>query len=412
VSLHIFSFVPVRQRLLLNAVCRGWRAAVAEPSLWRVADLTPSYRYSFALIDAVLRSSRGQLRLLDLSTSYPSIAQILGFVRRAPLLATLKLATDSASKIKVADVDALLAAAPRLELLACSVRGSPEQMLSLLKRTPPYAALCVIDALVDAREVEVDSDDEEEVEVDAWAIAEAVASHEGLLTLTITDLPLTTAQLEAFVTAGVARQLTRLRFIFCGLTPAHLPQLTLALTVLPLVTFSVTNADTGLPVVRGLAVPAFCTALRASRLTYLELAGMALWSHSLADGLAVLDALTGHPTVMTAVLSVNAFSDVIASAVAVGDALGRMVAAQPAHLTALDLSHCWLTDEAATPLFEAVAGSNKLHELDCTFNEIIRECARDVILPAVEQNNSLWALKFDRPFIDELVEAEDLVADR
>jgi hypothetical protein len=34
-SWRIFSFVPVDERLLLNAVCRSWRAALREPSVWR-----------------------------------------------------------------------------------------------------------------------------------------------------------------------------------------------------------------------------------------------------------------------------------------------------------------------------------------------------------------------------------------
>jgi len=49
------------------------------------------------------------------------------------------------------------------------------------------------------------------------------------------------------------------------------------------------------PLLVGAAMPAFCTALRASRLVRLELEGMRLWE-SHADGLAVIDACTAHPT--------------------------------------------------------------------------------------------------------------------
>jgi len=49
------------------------------------------------------------------------------------------------------------------------------------------------------------------------------------------------------------------------------------------------------PLLVGASVPAFCAALRASRLVGLTLEGMRLWE-SLEDGLAVIAACTGHPT--------------------------------------------------------------------------------------------------------------------
>jgi len=45
----------------------------------------------------------------------------------------------------------------------------------------------------------------------------------------------------------------------------------------------------------GASVPAFCAALRASRLVELTLASVVLWG-SLEDGLAVVAACTRHPT--------------------------------------------------------------------------------------------------------------------
>jgi hypothetical protein len=52
------------------------------------------------------------------------------------------------------------------------------------------------------------------------------------------------------------------------------------------------------PLLVGNAVPAFCTAMRASRLVRLKLGGVCLWD-SLADGLACVAACTGHPTLRT-----------------------------------------------------------------------------------------------------------------
>jgi len=50
-----------------------------------------------------------------------------------------------------------------------------------------------------------------------------------------------------------------------------------------------------IPLLVGATVPAFCTALRASRLVTFMLWGVRLWQ-SHADGLAVVAACTGHPT--------------------------------------------------------------------------------------------------------------------
>jgi len=36
----VFSFLHVDQRLLLNDVCRSWRAALCEPSIWRELDFS------------------------------------------------------------------------------------------------------------------------------------------------------------------------------------------------------------------------------------------------------------------------------------------------------------------------------------------------------------------------------------
>jgi hypothetical protein len=66
----VFALVPVDQRLLLNAVCRSWRAALREASLWRELDFSlaggVTRRVTREMINAAARYARGQLRLLDL----------------------------------------------------------------------------------------------------------------------------------------------------------------------------------------------------------------------------------------------------------------------------------------------------------------------------------------------------------
>jgi hypothetical protein len=125
---------------------------------------------------------------------------------------------------------------------------------------------------------------------------------------------------------------------------------------------------------------------------------------SLEDGLAVVAACTGHPTLRELNLCSNSVDAVAAPAV--GAALAALVAATSA-LQSLKVTCCRLGDDAARPLFAAVAGSTRLSELCCGENDISAECAREAVLPAVQANTSLREL-----IIPELRHAEALVRAR
>jgi len=83
----VFACLPVDQRLLLNAVCRSWRAALREASLWRELDFSltggVTRRVAEGMINAAVRYARGQLRLLDLRGA--KIADVLSRPWRAYL---------------------------------------------------------------------------------------------------------------------------------------------------------------------------------------------------------------------------------------------------------------------------------------------------------------------------------------
>ena len=81
-------------------------------------------------------------------------------------------------------------------------------------------------------------------------------------------------------------------------------------------------------------------------------------------------------------------------------------------LTYLDLAFCHLGDAGVGPLFASLAQNTMLRTLTLFGNGISRECARDVIMPAVRANTSLRELKFGQQLIPELVEAEQLVRGR
>jgi hypothetical protein len=194
-------------------------------------------------------------------------------------------------------------------------------------------------------------------------------------------------------------------------TPAHLPALTRLLTDCPsLKSFEMSNflALNGEPLFFGDSLPAFCAALQASSIKHLTLRRMHLW-HSLPDGLSVLDAITGHRSLTSFICYGNQL--LAASRPAVGEALGRLVAAE-SRLEHLDLSSCHLGDVGLRPLFEALAGNRMLSTLVCGNNYISRECARNVILPAVRANASLQKLIVGQHDIPGLAKAEHLVAAR
>jgi len=166
------------------------------------------------------------------------------------------------------------------------------------------------------------------------------------------------------------------------------------------------NADATLLV--GAAVPAFCSALRASRLDLLVLRSVRLWE-SLEDGLAVIDACTGHPTMRK--LSLRDNSPDGPAPAAVGVALAALVTSGPL-LEELYVSDCGLGDAAMRLLFAAVAGSTRLRKLVCFGNEVSTACAKEAILPAVQANASLRELDIGETDFPELLQAVEMVRAR
>ena len=71
VVLHVFSCLPADERARAAVICRAWRAAVAEPSLWTRLDLSPASGVRMPVTDAVLRGAaalaRGGLKVLILN---------------------------------------------------------------------------------------------------------------------------------------------------------------------------------------------------------------------------------------------------------------------------------------------------------------------------------------------------------
>jgi hypothetical protein len=251
-----------------------------------------------------------------------------------------------------------------------------------------------------------------DAQLDVPAVVARLALHASLTCLSLWSVQLDSQPALNAVVDFAISQLQGLQLYQCSLSPASLPALTRLLecgsgsaggSLTELVILN--NYD---PLLVGAGVPAFCAALRASRLVKLWLAQMSLFN-SLEDGLAVVAACTGHPTLRELDLSINHVDDVAEPTV--GAALAALVAANSA-LQSLDVSECDLGDDAARPLFAAVAGSTRLRTLNFSDNDISADCAREAVLPAVQANTSLRKLSFHEEDIPELQQAEALVRAR
>jgi len=190
-----------------------------------------------------------------------------------------------------AAIEQLLSAAPRLRVLECDVfleENEDDQfrvpVLHLL-REPHFAPVRLQSLAIIAA-----NDPTEDVPaLAAWA-----ASQTSLKSLFLSGIRLDSQVALDAVVSMAASQLQELSCMVCFLSPASLPALSMMLmesrTLKRLAFYNLRAA-----LLVGASVQAFCTALRASRLDSLCLFEMRLWE-SLADGLAVIAACTGHPT--------------------------------------------------------------------------------------------------------------------
>ena len=140
----------------------------------------------------------------------------------------------------------------------------------------------------------------------------------------VVGFALDTALLDALVQIAIARPFSKLFIPHTGLTGESLPSLTRLLEEGALTELSIGgNAQ----LFAGQDLAAFSAALRNSKLTSLDLARTRLFA-SPSDGLAVLDALVGHPTLQSLHLNNNCPSE--DAKLPVSETLGKLVAANSA----------------------------------------------------------------------------------
>jgi hypothetical protein len=148
--LHILSLLPVDCRLLCAGVCRSWRAALEERSLWQRLDLTacgvsPKRLVTDALLHAAAARARGELVALDLrGCTHLKFDALLAAVTANGSLQELRICGHDGLRtyaLGVHALEALLRAAPRLSVCEADVvcrELAPARRL--LHNEPPFAS--------------------------------------------------------------------------------------------------------------------------------------------------------------------------------------------------------------------------------------------------------------------------------
>jgi hypothetical protein len=393
--LDIFARLPADVRARCALVCRGWCHVLLEPSLWTRLDLSPSSGIRIRVTDAVLRGAslraRGGLTALDVSDC--------DRVTRAARLDVLRANAGALTRLRVLnlhpvfgisarehfvgadELQALLAAAPRLTRCDADVYSAWEAAVRMLRNEPPFGALRV-------RRFAVGSDGDATGAALLPPLCAALAAHASLTCLHLCYVSLAApAALDAVVDAALARRLQTLDLHGCRVCPASAPALARLLRGGTLRALRIAGGDMAL--LDAPAAALLADALRTNEtLTTLTLLSLRLW-HDAAATATLLGALTAHPSLRTLHCCHNGVG---AHAAAVGAALGALVAANAPALTELDISGCRLGDAGMAPLVDALAANTHLRKLTCYRNDMSEAFAHDALLPAVRENKSLREL--------------------
>jgi hypothetical protein len=424
VVLLVFAQLPVDLRARCACVCRGWRAALCERSLWTRLDVSRTSGVTKAVTDAFLRGAAaragGELEALDVSGCRTVWLEVLGTyggfgVSREALLAVVTAAAGTlrelracssitagvANTLSLGDAEALLRAAPQLRVFDANVGcNSVTDARRALRAEGLLAPLRVHRLCVDHRNA---------AEADVRALAADVASHAWLQVLRLVGALPTPAALDAVVDAALTRRLTVLQFVHNSLYPAAAPALARLLGGGAVADLCVSGVGGGAALLDAPAAVLLANALRANAaLTSLRLCFLRFWE-DVAAAATLLGALRAHPSLRTVSLSCNTLRD--ADCAAAGAALGALLAANAPALTELDVGFCELQDAGMAPLFEALPRNTHLRTLLCGGNDITEAFADGVLLPAARANASLRALVTDQRWASER-EAEEIVKGR
>jgi hypothetical protein len=395
VLLDIFARLPVDARARCAVICRSWRTTLAERSLWTRLNLKYLRRYQ--VTDALLRGAAaragGGLEALDATGCLCLTHAALLAVANANAGALRELHMCGYADLTVGELETMLHAAPLLRTLDAGVRRcSAQETHRMLRNEPPFQPFRLRRLDVDCR----DSPLHDTGNVAAGlAFAADVAAHAPLEELTLdfaSCFGAAPTALDALVDAVV--HLRKLEFSRCMLTPACAASLARLLSAGALSELRVT-INRGVQLLDHPGALLLADALRTnSTLTCLELTRVRLWEDAAAAAV-LLDALTGHNSLISLDLSGNAFDEQQQPDVA--RALGALVSANAAALTSLILNRLACGDAGYEPLFEALPRNTHLRALHCFQDTMSEAFLRERVLPALHANSSLRQLHLTLP---------------
>jgi hypothetical protein len=400
-TLHILCLLPVDARLLAAAVCRGWRAALADRGLWTRLDVSHASGVTRVVRDALLHAAaaraQGTLRSLDVTgcaRADLSDAAVLAVARaNARTLTELQL-RKTGDLVATPTLEDWNEAAPRLTCLGIDARCPTSLATALLRNEGvTYAAIRI-------RALTLDDLFDGSNEAEVVAVCGAVAAHTSVRELSLRSFRaaggLSPTALNALVDAASALRLRALRLARCALGGEGGAALARALRDCGPHLTALALKDCVTPQGSPLDAPggaALCAALRAnSTLARLALVRSGLFRGDGAGGVALLRACVGHASL--AALDVAGNEAPAGARAAVGAALAALLAAAGAPaLTALDVSCCALRDEGLRPLLGALRASGALRELDVRGNRLSARAARAALEPAAARCGALRALR-------------------
>jgi hypothetical protein len=405
----VFLALPPNARGRASCVCREWRDALADSSLWSRLDMSGVHvafrldvheRFNAIFLGAACRA-RGQLCLLDRCS-----------LRELHLDS---IYSRCGRRSKSLTVEAVLAAAPLLQVLTAEyVRCETwEDTPQMLRAEPPFALLqmrCRLVLYFGNDEEYEDINGDMELFGPFAAALKDVALQPALSELCFRHAD--TAQpalMGALTDAALARRLHKLRFEEC--TPPAAAPLARLLAEGSLTAFEILHEEQVMPPslfdAAGAALVA--GALRVNTtLTKLELYRTSLCVDMRVAGV-ILGALVGHPSLRE--IEVSGEHTAAEDRNAFGVALAALIAANAPALHVLIGFHNSLKDAGLAPILEALALNRHLRKLDVVNNDMSDAFARERLMPAVLANTTLRELRCrdDETEVPAAAHAEELV---
>ena len=358
--------LPVDARARCAALSRAWRAFLADPTLWRVLDLSPAggvppltRERQRNLVRGAAHRTAGQLRVFNFydEQEYDMIRLITEVVTANG--AALRELNTSQALCRSVEVRALLALAPQLQLFRANVYGTADELIPMLRNAPPFAALRVCGVHLLAEKLVGPTSE----------VAAALSAHSSMDKLAVYGLQRPDPEaLNALLSAALVRRITSLKLQRSHVSVQNLPLLAQLMHCDSLTTLMLREvtwaAGEQAPFSTQLA-----TILRQSvSLTNVTLSPAELWAPAIAVGRSdVLDAVMTLPALRSLNLSLSHFLG--ARRAIAGQAVGALLAANLPSLQTLHVRGCNLDDGGLAPLLDGLAANTHLRELDCRYND-------------------------------------------